>query len=459
MSVTEPFTGFERFDSNFIICPNQYFDLCVTKFAVNPVRFVGYMILQQLRWRDSKGQPTVKQIRVRSSQLVKEGGVSSTQLSLARDEAVNANFVHCNTKPTAKLKGTPSRIGEYVLARSDQFTNELESFTGFYSGKGQFTATPIQFFTEILPHETLAVIRVIAAIIRFTIGFEADHGGRVLEEHLSYSQLKAYTGIKSDSTLCTAIKRGSDQGYIVVEAGSFNDKAKSLYRLNWLAVEASKQNSPKIEARENTTRTVPKSKSEQSQNRSDIAPKIEAQNQSQNRSLYKKQKQNISKQQPVAEHSELHLALVNIGFESAVANSLINNHPATIIQTQLKWIGGRRVDRNALGLLRKAIEENWSAPSTALKTASVPKRIQPAATSFNEATANRHERSEQRQQRLAEWGSQSPDFWRRCHECAINKATSVSTRARLQRHRDLSNPPNETLAMMTQLLTDTATVS
>ena len=50
-----PFQGFEPLTANFIYCPNQFFDVCLPHCSRGAVRFVAYLLLRTLGWRDENG--------------------------------------------------------------------------------------------------------------------------------------------------------------------------------------------------------------------------------------------------------------------------------------------------------------------------------------------------------------------------------------------------------------------
>ena len=54
--------------------------------------------------------------------------------------------------------------------------------------------------------------------------------------------------------------------------------------------------------------------------------------------------------------------LVELGFDATTARHLAERHSPEILQQQLAWLPLRQASTNRLGLLRRAIEQNWPKP-------------------------------------------------------------------------------------------------
>jgi hypothetical protein len=57
--------------------------------------------------------------------------------------------------------------------------------------------------------------------------------------------------------------------------------------------------------------------------------------------------------------------LLKVGFDQATAGRLARRSSVELIQRQIQWLPRRTANRNRLGLLRRAIEEDWPKPSGA----------------------------------------------------------------------------------------------
>jgi len=53
----QAFPGFEPFDANYVYCPNQFFEVCLSMRSRGVVRLVAYMIRRTLGWLDRNGKP------------------------------------------------------------------------------------------------------------------------------------------------------------------------------------------------------------------------------------------------------------------------------------------------------------------------------------------------------------------------------------------------------------------
>src|SRR5438445_666168 len=87
-------------------------------------------------------------------------------------------------------------------------------FTGFALPTSNTTYTPNQFFDQLLPQEPLAMIQVVGAIIRFSIGFANRYGHRRQRVALSYRDIQRYTRLASPRILSKAIRGSIAKNYI-----------------------------------------------------------------------------------------------------------------------------------------------------------------------------------------------------------------------------------------------------
>ncbi len=51
------------------------------------------------------------------------------------------------------------------------------------------------------------------------------------------------------------------------------------------------------------------------------------------------------------------------GFDATAARAMALRFPLDRVERQINWIDGRNARRNRLGMLRKAIEQDWAKPS------------------------------------------------------------------------------------------------
>ncbi len=163
------FAGFAPLSANYLHCPNQFFDTCVRFCRRGEIRLIGYLVFQSYRLLDDKGRPSSTTITIKHSELRRAINVSTGALNEIIDGCDRKNFIEC----------TRSRgIGEYLLKYSDNTTSDPNRFGGFYTGRGCWSPIPNQFFTHVIPHCTLAEIRIAGAVLRHTLGYEEKMGLR-----------------------------------------------------------------------------------------------------------------------------------------------------------------------------------------------------------------------------------------------------------------------------------------
>jgi hypothetical protein len=317
-------------------------------------------------WCDENGNPQAEQHAVSWSDF-EAAGVSRDMIQKAIKEAVKNHFIRCVRQPQAKKAGSPSVSGLYELKWDERpaYVKDPKEFRGFFAGEGNRTYIPNQFFDDVIPHQPLAVVKVVGSVIRFSIGFQNKWGHRRRNASLSYQHIQNYSHIRDRKTLSDSIRHAIKSNYIErIEEGFFDPDAGKLskaavYAVKWLnqgikAAIGQKTLPGKIGANswsENPTgigqKTLPEDRSE---NPTDI--KI-------------KQRNNISKQQAAVSFEKLRAE----GFSPKSAEVLAATYPDERIDRQIRWLDGRRIKSNRLGMLRSAIERDWPAPSTASRKA------------------------------------------------------------------------------------------
>lgn len=232
--IDELFHGFEPLEASFVLCPNQFFDFCIQTQKRGTVRLTGYVLYQTLRWMDVDGRPMQEDIPTSYASIEKHAGVSRGDIRPSLENSVAGKFIECTKPPKAKSTASSGEVGEY---RARWCTLFEEEFQGFYAGEGRRTPVPHSFFTVVLPTESLAVIRVVAAVLRQTVGYATQFGGRRKQIALSYSRLQVLTGL-SRKTLSKAINTAITKGYIIMnEKGVFSsdiqEQSATVYSVRW----------------------------------------------------------------------------------------------------------------------------------------------------------------------------------------------------------------------------------
>jgi hypothetical protein len=359
-SKPEPaFAGFQRPTANFLFCPNQFFDICLKSNSRGMVRIVAYVLRQTIGWLDKNGMPINQQVKVSYRDLIEKAGVSRGAIGPAIQRAVAMRFLECRVEGYSKSTGQSSRTAEYAIRWDEKgdYTKSFEHFNGFFTGEGNRTQIPNAFFDQIICTESLAVTKVVGTVLRHTVGYVNQFGGRRTEASLSYSQIHGYTNTSDSSTLAQAIRTAIDSGYIIkVEEGNFNARSdrrtSASYAIRWLETNKNVDNGSK-------TRPERQRFKNQTSIGSKSRPVERFKNQTSNKTTIKK---DISKQQLVAaEFLPAVNKLIEAGFSSDTANEFVQKRGVAVVERQLKWIDARN-PKNRLGMLRNAIKEDWDEP-------------------------------------------------------------------------------------------------
>ena len=220
------FLGFERPDASFILCPNDFLDVVVVGCSRGCVRLVGYVLYETLRWMKSDGTPNQQDIEVPLTEIITKAGISRGGAAKSKREAITGNYLKVVQKGIAKGRG---ESGAKEIVRLKWSENRADEFLGFFGGRGRRTPVPHSFFSHVIPNESLSVIRVVATVIRQTIGYENQFGGRRMEQALSYAQLVTFTGM-SRKHVRQAVKVAIEKNYI--EASRMN-RGTTVYSIKW----------------------------------------------------------------------------------------------------------------------------------------------------------------------------------------------------------------------------------
>ena len=336
---TQSFTGFEPLDANYLYCPNQFLDVCLPNSSRSAVRLVAYILDQTLGWLDPDGNPRKQNITVSYQQLIDAAGLSRGAIRTSIDEAVQARFIRCIQKGTSAKEGMAAESAAYALRwdESGTYHDQPESFAGFFTGEGHRTPIPNGFIRHVIPHDTLTVTKVVGTVLRHTVGYQNQFGGRRSQAPLSYRFIQEFAHIPDPKTLREALSSAIASRYIVcVEEGSFHPqqdrRRPATYAVNWHQTARLKESGSKNPAAERFKKP----------------------------SKEKTELKDSLKQQPAA---AVRLRLLrSAGFDEPTAQRLSLTATTEQIQQQIDWLPRRSISQNRLGMLRRAIEENWSEP-------------------------------------------------------------------------------------------------
>jgi hypothetical protein len=383
---TRPFAGFALPTSNTTWAMNQFFDVCLPHCSRGCVRVVGALLRWTIGWCDHEGKPQLERHTVSYAEFAR-AGVGKDSIKAAIAEAIEGHFIQCVREPVVQKAGQSAVSGLYELAWDDgvEYVKDPMRFQGFFAGEGHRTPIPDQFFDVVLPNETLAVIKVVGAVIRFSIGFTTKWGHRRQLASLSYEDIRRYTKLADRTSLSAAIETAIAKNYIRrVEAGYFDPHGgrmsrSAVYALKWLNDSVEHLNARKSRPEESNSdqhseTTTGNARISRPAKRSGIPTGLQI-----------TVRKNMIKQQvgvevtaasrsggrtAVAVSSEedrqaARQMLADVGFDDHASEELSVRYPVERIVRQIDWLALRRPSRNPLGLLRRAIEEDWQKPQAA----------------------------------------------------------------------------------------------
>lgn len=377
------FSGFHPPTSNTTYTPNQFFDVCLPHASRGCLRVVAYLIRKTLGWCDALGNPQREQIEVTHRELERRAGISHDMIRAALNEALSKHFIECIREGRASSAGDFGKSALYALKWDSRpsYVRSLEDFRGFYEGEGHLTDIPNEFFDRLIPRENLSVIKVVGSVIRYSIGFQAKHGGRRRHATLAYSQIMKVSGLSSRRTLAQAIREAVARNYIVrLDAGYFSarisERRSATYAVRWsdgFHAESAPTTPKRIPAglwinpsEKDTSGLVDRSVSATS-----AAPKRIPADRSEKETIETK---HINEKQKQA--ADL---LRKEGFDAGAADRLAATYPGEVIRRQIEWLPQRHPSRNRAGLLRRAIEGDWPQPGSGATDTDNPQEPWPAA--------------------------------------------------------------------------------
>ena len=410
------FPGFPAFRSNVTYVPIQFFTVVLPHCPRGTVRIVGYALRQVLGWVDEEGEPTCGQLQFSYRELSERAGVSLDCVGEALREAVEKRFLCCRQAPQPDQSGQPAQSGVYELSwdRTGPYTDNPAEFRGFFHGpsalveEGDGTAPgrrakaarkniPNAFFDVLLPRERLSVIRVVGALLFYSIQW-SDGGERRVPVSCSITELSRLTRM-SRQHVHEAVREAQQRGYIETEeAGRFDPAAgqnsrAATYRIRWAPVPPRGQvvpvaTSAPVSPPVNEPNRSEKVNGERSEKVNGAACGKGERNRSEKVDGKRSEKVNGISIKTESKTEETTAAvgaastprapdsaaaavavLVKQGFDEPTARHLAQRRPWEIIQRQVEWLALRQVRCNRLGLLRKAIEHDWPKPEGASNTA------------------------------------------------------------------------------------------
>jgi hypothetical protein len=436
------FNGFEHLTANYIYCPNQFFDVCLPNHSRGTVRLVAYMLRKTLGWLDEEGNPIEQNITISYRDLITEAGISRGAIRKAIDETVTGGFITCIQKGQANGNNQTAETACYALRwdTDDQYQKNPETFNGFFAGEGYRTPIPNSFFDQVVKNETLSVVKVVGSVLRHTVGYQNQFGGRRQFAPLSYSYILNYSNMSDRTTLSAAIQHSIETGYITcTQKGTINpsnnQRRASTYSIRW-------QEQANAGGGGSKSRPAKKKRSKnQTSHSSGTRPAERSKNQTEEITP----ENNTDKQQTIAavENLESFNLLRQAGFDESVALELSESRGLDEIQQQINWLPHRNPDRNSLGMLRKAIQNDWSKPDSICNAEKKEQRLQNDQTKASEAEIEearvlraKQEKKLRREQLLPIWNSLSSDEREKIEQTAFKQLNSDFLKDRFRKNEE-----------------------
>lgn len=368
------FGGFASPTSNTLYCPNQFFDVCLPHRSRGCVRIVAYMLRKTLGWSDANGNPIHEQVAFTYDEFIRQANVSRDAIRAGIAEAQQYGFVRCLRRPSPNRAGHPAVSGLYELRWDEglEYIKDPGIFSGFYAGEGNRTYIPNQFFDVVIRQETLAVAKVVGSVARFSIGWANKFGHRRTNASLSFADLRRYAKITDATTLAAALRQAQDKHYLrLVQAGVFDKNAgrssiAAVYALRWLNDNADESNGQKTRPDDphfNRRSEIP------TDNGRKTRPEERSENQSgiqitdTNNTL--KQRAHASATNAMGDAGSVAACISTLkreGFDEQTARRFANAFPIGLVLNQIEWLPMRGPVKNRLGLLRRAIEQDYPKP-------------------------------------------------------------------------------------------------
>ena len=250
------FPGFPDFRANVTFVPIQFFTVVLPHCSRGVGRMVGYALRKMLGWVDEHGNPTREQLQFTYRELIEQAGISRGAIGETLQEAVERHLLRCAQSPSPHLAGQAAQSAIYELCwdAAGRYTDDPAEFRGFYypaaalveeheggkvvpRPKAARKNIPNAFFDVLLPREPLAVIRVVGALLFYSIQW-GPGGERKVPVTRSITELSRLTRL-SRQHVHEAVLAARQRGYIEqVDAGCFDPAAgqeseAATYGIRW----------------------------------------------------------------------------------------------------------------------------------------------------------------------------------------------------------------------------------
>jgi hypothetical protein len=209
-------------------CFVQFFDLVLPREPLAVVRLMSHFLEARLAWSNGDGTPRAPREILRIEELQR-------QVALDRKSVVAGLRASCAARYLEPVELPRERGGGYGFRLKldlERFTLDPGEFQGFYPVPTHRIKVPLAFFQTVVPQETLSVVKVVACIIRHTLGSIDNVGLEVgpaisqqkFVREMSMGRRQAILGVQG------ALARGYIRRY---EQGSLASGRPSTYGLYW----------------------------------------------------------------------------------------------------------------------------------------------------------------------------------------------------------------------------------
>lgn len=410
------------------------------------MRIVAFVLRQTLGWLDSNGQPLREEISISYSDLIRNAGVSRGAARAAITEVIEKRFIVQTSVGKSKSAGQAGSSSAFRLRWSEDLSYQkaIDRFDGFYTGEGCRTPVPNSFFDAIIPNEKLNVVKIVGAVIRHTIGYQNQFGGRQSSAPLSHRYLERYANISVGKAVSDAIKASEAAGFIErVSTGKFNPNSEvrqsTCYRVRWCCSAKKTAFGSKIPAVDSGRTNIPSSNGSNSP----------AGDRFKNPSKEKTPLKNNNKQQSAAEFNRESVnTLQSQGFDESSAIQIAKQYSPEAIERQIEWLDARN-PTNRVAMLRRAIEQDWTMPTEMIAKEKIrqsrirdQKASEEESQNAHEASIRKHGRNNRRERLLSEWKKSNAEQRRKWLAAAMKNETSESIIRIISRQHERTEIPH-----------------
>jgi hypothetical protein len=209
--------------SNVVDCFVQFFDYVLPREPLAVVRLVAYCLRERLAWCDADGAPRAPREVIPLGELDEELDLDRKSIRSALARAVEARYLE-------PVRGSDGEAGFRLKLDLARFAVEEADFDGFYPLPTHRIRVPLEFFTTVVARETLSTIKVVACILRMTLG-SVDNLGTVATPAIPQSEFVRRMAMGRRQAI-EGVQTALLRGYIRrLEQGSLESGRPSTYGL------------------------------------------------------------------------------------------------------------------------------------------------------------------------------------------------------------------------------------